>query len=1311
MELPANNFALPLVLFTGALTISAPAVAQPLGEDGMEIWVDGPAEVQPGTDRDHPDVAVDPEGNAVFVWGTGDIYLRRFDGAGNALEDPVQVNTTTASTQSNPRIAMHDDGSFLVVWQSSEPEPVYNNSGYPWIRTQAFDANAQPVGSEQLMYSTSTGAQNDRHADVAALPGGGYVVVWGQGGGELAVAPDTNAGIVARLISSNGTPNGEAFVVNSTIGVVENDPTVTELDDGGFLVAWDRYPDIFGRRFDSTGEPVTEDYQLSTRAFSRRQSDPDATRGADGRILLVWQGPEGLSGSEIWGRLFTPTLDPLGNDFQINTLTDGTQGHVRASTAGDKGLLVVWESPVGAGDDPDVSIQGRMVTGTGLFGGSQFQINQYTPGGQYDPATGGLGGVVSIVWGSQNNELSGNDDVITARTWTVCGSVSASTDLCDPGVTVPETDVIPMLDGRLIPGEWADAAIWQAENGYLAFKHDNYRLYLLINSLVDNGDDPFSLGGGDQFWLVFDIDGNGSITPGIDRRYRLESGTGNLRYDYFSADGLQFSPLEPDTRSARAEGFGCFFADGSRVVLPESGCNEHRVWELAIDLEEVEMLDKSGRLGYLLASGAPFYSESMPVDLTDFPAYLELTLQGDTRQRWFSSTDPEFEVTQAIQTSRNDVDLVAGKPTAIRAWDNDSGRGVRVLVFGRRNGIELPGSPLNFSDVWMCCSRDRNSNFTERLPDSWTIGGVVDFTLRILGSGSLPTRNLEAQIPFVHTRTPVFWTVPIVNFLDAEVYFPSESAMMTAEVGLPMIAPLEDVEIVRRPMLYVSGGTSSAELKEMLNEYDQATILSWTLGLLLTGTPPFDLPEQITGFSALAHSGLGGSSDRIGKGGRGRVTWVFDDTSDVRLTYAHELNHNVDQASTSTWGLHSRGCGAEGGGPLDPRWPYAERFNIQEEGIYWDGQDFSTVGAWVPDFMSYCRAADSFVPNRWWSPYRWQAWVDNFISGSNAELHHQPATNPLFTPSGTLQALEPGDSFYINARLYAVGGGEFTRVLRQPGIPDMPKVDGDYSIHMLDCDSNSLASTTFTPTFLGDEGEEDPFVSFHVILPAHESACGLELRLGESVLDVRTISANSPTVTLLSPNGDEMLSGDHTVSWNAGDADGGTLEFTLLYSPDGGTLWQPVALGLSTFEFVLDTEQLPGSENAMIRVIASDGANSTHDDSDGAFSVTFKPPNVSILLPVDSGPFNTRKPLDLSGVARGSNGKLLSENSMYWSIGDTVLGVGESISVYLDAGDYTLVLTAADNDGLQAMASIEISMRDLGDNDANLLFFDGFENN
>jgi len=458
--------------------------ADPPGDDDPEVWVDGPGAVSPGNDRDHPDVAVDPQGRSVYVWGAGEIYLRRFDRDGNALEDPVQVNTTTDSAQTLPRIAMHEDGSFLVVWQSREPEPVYNGAGYPWIRTQAFDANAQPIGGEQLMYSTSTGAQNDRHADVAALPGGGYVVVWAQGGSDLSVAPDTNRSIMARLLSSNGTPNGDAFVVNSTIGASENDPTVTELDDGGFLVAWELYPDVFGRRFNAAGEPVTDDYQLSTRDFTRRQSDPDLTRGAEGRILLVWAGPEGSSGgSEVWGRMFSPTLDPLGDDFQINALTEGVPGHVRVSADG-LCFLVVWESPASDGEDTDGSIQGRFVTGNEQFDGPQFQINQYAPGGQYDPAVGGRDGVVAVAWGSGNNASSGNDDVITGRSWLTCG------DFCEINDAIGDAWFNPLTNGQ---GFFI--VVWeQSQLVYLS--------WFTFDSVRPSNDATADFGGPGQRWVT-----------------------------------------------------------------------------------------------------------------------------------------------------------------------------------------------------------------------------------------------------------------------------------------------------------------------------------------------------------------------------------------------------------------------------------------------------------------------------------------------------------------------------------------------------------------------------------------------------------------------------------------------------------------------------------------------------------------------------------------------------------------------------------------------------------------------------------------
>jgi hypothetical protein len=167
---------------------------------------------------------------------------------------------------------------------------------------------------------------------------------------------------------------------------------------------------------------VSDDFKVDT--FSPGSIlDPDVVRGADGRVLVVWEdGEEPGDGSEIRGRLYSPTLNPLGDDFRINVLTESTQTEVRAGSYGKYGFMVAWESAVSAGDDTDsTSIQGRMVTGVNAFGGPQFTVNKYTTDGQSHPGVGGMGDAVAIAWRSIGNDFKDNDDVITGQGWSECG--------------------------------------------------------------------------------------------------------------------------------------------------------------------------------------------------------------------------------------------------------------------------------------------------------------------------------------------------------------------------------------------------------------------------------------------------------------------------------------------------------------------------------------------------------------------------------------------------------------------------------------------------------------------------------------------------------------------------------------------------------------------------------------------------------------------------------------------------------------------------------------------------------------------------
>jgi hypothetical protein len=379
---------------------------------GAEKWVDGPTAVQPGNTPDYSAVAVDEEGRRIHVWGANvggangrEVFLRRFNAAGAPLGnsaspagDPVQVNTTTAELQDNPRVAVSSDGSFLVVFDSREE---FGGLLRRVVRSRAYGANGDPLGPEQLVSPQQTGTVNPSFVDVAALrvsdgSPNGYVVVWIT---HDSVGTDTNRSVQGCLIGSNGVPGAE-FQINSDDPPNQDWSSVTELPDGGFLAIWTTANQVWGRRFNGAGGPIGNDFQISTTATTQAV-EKDAAIGWGGRVAIVWSGAEGVDLREIRMRLYDGDLVPLGADFRVNTVTTGFQTYPRVADYGPEGFLVVWESEVASGVDPGDSIEARLVTGVDDFAGPQAQYNVWDDDDiQQYPATHGWYGRLATTWDS-----------------------------------------------------------------------------------------------------------------------------------------------------------------------------------------------------------------------------------------------------------------------------------------------------------------------------------------------------------------------------------------------------------------------------------------------------------------------------------------------------------------------------------------------------------------------------------------------------------------------------------------------------------------------------------------------------------------------------------------------------------------------------------------------------------------------------------------------------------------------------------------------------------------------------------------------
>jgi len=414
-----KGFIAPIIMFFMAF-VGTTAQAQ-VGGGGDEFWVDGPLDVRPGFPSS-PDVDVDSEGRSVYVWSvgtgssSGDIFMRRFDSDDVPLIDPVLVNTTTLNRILSPSIAVGNNDGFMVIWLSREPDPAEGDANRLWIRGQAFNAAAAPLGPERLI---STLSITDAIGSVAALAGGGYVAVWRS---QKSLGTDTTS-IQARLIQADGTPDGDQFQANEgppTVNAHEYLEAVTGLADGGFLAAW-RGPEIQGRTFDADGTPRGGQFQLNTN-LEGTESEPDLTVGDNGNILAVWMDAESSGdGNEIRGRVFVPDqstagISPLGNDFRINSLMLDDQFEPAVANFGEEGFLVAWTSNTSVGPDSDRGIQGRVVKTDSTFGTAQGQLSKYLSTPEHLPAAGGRGGIASVAWFATRN-AENNGGVIVGQKW------------------------------------------------------------------------------------------------------------------------------------------------------------------------------------------------------------------------------------------------------------------------------------------------------------------------------------------------------------------------------------------------------------------------------------------------------------------------------------------------------------------------------------------------------------------------------------------------------------------------------------------------------------------------------------------------------------------------------------------------------------------------------------------------------------------------------------------------------------------------------------------------------------------------------
>jgi len=252
---------------------------------------------------------------------------------------------------------------------------------------------------------------------------------------------------------------------------------------------------------------------------------------------------------------------------------------------------------------------------------------------------------------------------------------------------------------------------------------------------------------------------------------------------------------------------------------------------------------------------------------------------------------------------------------------------------------------------------------------------------------------------------------------------------------------------------------------------------------------------------------------------------------------------------------------------------------------------------------------------------------------------------------------------------------------------------GEYTANLEAADGSILASASFSMNYEKGENEADNPGMFSVEIPYPEGVARLAIVKDNTEQYALNKSANTPTLSVDQPGGGNQVEGETAIDWNASDGDGDTLTYNVYYSTDKGISWQLLALDWPSPNLTIDGSLLPGSNEAIIRVSASDGLNTSSADSP-PFIVPKHAPTVSILPPdLEAELWVAGHPNLLAATADDvEDGWLPGEAYQWTSNKDGPIGQGNTLYAALSAGTHIVTVTVTDSDGQQASASVTINV-------------------